>query len=960
MIEKILGLDIGIASVGWAVVDYDSENKENNKIVESGVRIFTQAENPKTGDSLALPRRLARGARRTLRRKSKRMRDIKLLCQKHLDIPYNRLFGENETIYHDKGRKEIWQLRDEVLKRTLHDDEFARVLTHIAKRRGYKSNRKSEEKKDSEGKKVLGAISENEKLLQKYETIGQAIYQTTKEGEKRRNRDGDFKFSVSREMLLDEVKVIFEKQRFYQNDKATKAFEDTYTEIFLRQLDFASVSHMVGKCTFEKREKRAPKQSYSAEEFVTLTEIINNKMINNDGKEIGFDTQQIERILTLCRQSKTVTFKKIRHLLDIETSTLFKRVAYHDKNGEFLTPEDAEKKQKLKNAFEKGYHAIKKVVETSLSKSHWGDISQDRMMLNKIAEIFAHHKSDDKIKAYLIELFEKIDYLSADEKAIMIDALIENISFDTFIHLSIKAVDNIIPHMKQGLTYDKACLSAGYENKSGKKEKYLRALNPDENNELTNPVVKRAVAQTRKIINALISKHGQLDKIHIELTRDIKKSHQDRKKMQKGQNEYREEKEKVVAKFVERYGREPKGNELLKFRLFEEQDGYCFYHDKHIDITRLLEKGYVEIDHILPFSRSLDDSISNKILCFLQENQNKKNQTPYEYFTKMGKDWHRYEEIVKGAVRLRYSKKKKLLKKNFDENSSNEFRERNKNDTSFMSKFIKNFIENNLELRAKKQKVFTRNGSLTSLLRHNWGIGEKNRDNHYHHAQDAIVLAFTTQSEVQKLSTISAKHEGFVYEKKEEKSKKVRFEPPMENFRQKVEESIEDIFVSYVPRKKITGAAHKETIYPKDSKKGAFPVNGGLAENGEVKRIDVFKKDGKYHFIYLYPADFEKKKLPNTTIKGKVIDESYHFQFSIFKNELLELTNKNGTYFGYFKSGESDGRFTIQRHFMSNSDRKIDRFSTGSLIALKKYHVSPLGAYTEIKNEKRLGTKRSK
>jgi len=960
MIERILGLDIGIASVGWAVVEHDSDNEENNKIVDSGVRIFTQAENPKTGEPLALPRRLARGARRTLDRKSKRMRDIKLLFRKYLDMPYRRLFGDEETIYHDKGRKEVWQLRDEVLKRKLSDDEFARVLTHIAKRRGYKSNRKSEEKKDSEGKKVLWAISQNEELLKGYETIGQAIYQSTKDGEKRRNKDDDFKFSVSREMLLAEVKLIFKKQRFYKNEKATKEFQDAYEEVFLRQLGFASVSNMVGKCTFEKKEKRAPKQSHSAEEFVTLTEIINNKMIDEDGRDVFFDEEQIENILNLCKQNKSVTFKKIRELLSIESSTLFKRVAYHDKNGEFLVPKEAEK-QKLKNGFEKGFHELKKVVETSLSKLHWQTISQDRNLLNQIAEIFAHHKSDEKIKIHLEELFEKNNFLSESEKTIMIEALIENISFDKFIHLSIKAVDKINPEMKKGLTYDKACLAVGYKNIEGKKEKYLRPLNRDENNELTNPVVKRALAQTRKVVNAVIARHGQLDKVHIELTREIKKSHSDRRKVEKGQKEYQEQKEKVVKKFVERYGREPKGSELLKFRLFEEQDGYCFYHDKRMDITRLLERGYVEIDHILPFSRSLDDSMNNKILCFSKENQDKKNQTPYEYFTSIGHDWHRFEEIVKTAVRLSYGKKKRLLKKNFDENSSNDFKERNKNDTSFMSKFIKNFIENNLELTAKsKQKVFTRNGSLTSLLRHNWGVAQKNRENHYHHAQDAIVLAFATQSEVQKLSTVSAKHEGFIYEKKEDKSKKVRFEPPFKNFREAMDKSVEKIFVSYKSRKKVTGAVHKETIYSKDDNKGAFAVNGGMAENGEVKRIDVFKKEGKFHFIYLYPADFEKKELPNKTIKGKEVDDSYEFQFSIFKDELVYLKNKNNEYLGYFKSGESDGRFTIQRHFMSSTDRKVDRLTTGSLIALYKYHVTPLGEYNEIKQEKRQGTKRRK
>jgi len=133
-----------------------------------------------------------------------------------------------------------------------------------------------------------------------------------------------------------------------------------------------------------------------------------------------------------------------------------------------------------------------------------------------------------------------------------------------------------------------------------------------------------------------------------------------------------------------------------------------------------------------------------------------------------------------------------------------------------------------------------------------------------------------------------------------------------------------------------------------------------MAENGEVKRIDIFKKDKKYHFIYLYPADFEKKELPNKTIKGEEIDDSFEFKFSIFKDELLFLKNKNGEYLGYFKFAFGDGRFMIHSHYASSCDKKDCRISTGSLIALKKYHVTPLGEYKEIKQEKRQGTKRRK
>jgi len=279
-----------------------------------------------------------------------------------------------------------------------------------------------------------------------------------------------------------------------------------------------------------------------------------------------------------------------------------------------------------------------------------------------------------------------------------------------------------------------------------------------------------------------------------------------------------------------------------------------------------------------------------------------------------------------------------------------------------MARYIKNFIEENLELTGKgKKNVVSINGTLTNMLRHNWGVGIKSRDTHLHHAVDAIIIAFATRSEVQRLFTLSAKRDGFVYEKSEEKSKRFRFTPPMENFRDMIEKSICDIFVSNAPRRKVTGAAHKETIRSKklEKVKGVFEVNGGLAENGEVKRVDVFKKDDKYHFIYLYVADFEKDELSSITIKNIEIDDSFEFQFSIFKDELIELKAKGKESFrGYFKFSESDGRFNIQYHIDSQYDKKVGRFSTGSLEYLKKYQVGVLGNIYEVKKETRVATKK--
>jgi CRISPR-associated endonuclease Csn1 len=153
-------------------------------------------------------------------------------------------------------------------------------------------------------------------------------------------------------------------------------------------------------------------------------------------------------------------------------------------------------------------------------------------------------------------------------------------------------------------------------------------------------------------------------------------------------------------------------------------------------------------------------------------------------------------------------------------------------------------------------EVKTRNGALTSQLRYNWGVEAKNRDNNLHHAEDAIILAFSTQGEVQRMSTISAKREDFKYQTTDERL--VKFTPPFVNFKNALDQSIKDIFVSFAPRRKVAGAAHKATIKSKNiGGKYKFSVNQGVAENGVIQRVDVFKNaKNKYQFVVFFDKQF--------------------------------------------------------------------------------------------------------
>jgi len=941
MSKIVLGLDLGITSIGWALVNVDDKNIENNKIIDSGVRIFTIAEHPKDGKSLALPRREARSARRTTKRKAQKLRAIKRLLLRNKILTQNDL---NTLFIANKGQKDVWDLRREALYRELDNKELSRVMIHLAKHRGYYSNRKSDEVTDNEGKAVLSGIGHNKTILESSKFLTAGEYISTKK-KKRNGKDSEGKLnyenSVARSMLVDEIEIIFGKQKEFGNSFVSDELLETYKELAFEQRPLKSVAHMVANCPFEVDEKHASKSSYSFEYFRALQKLKNLRVIDETGYEMPLIFEQIAQVIHKAKTTTKFTYKSFKKLFPQYKEMKVKGLTYHDhKTGEIKDPEGV--KFLDFSAFQK----IQKAIQNA-DNLYWNTIENDYEVLDAIAKVLTTEKDDNESLKQLKEIVESQKVCEA----------LLGLSFSGFGHLSNKALRNIIPFLEEGEDYDKACQKAGYDFKAifeGEKTLLLPPLSKQENIEMTNPVVKRAVAQMRLVYNAIARKYGAIDTIYVEFTRDIKKSHKDRNDIKKAQGEFRDKKEEARVHATEILGHEPSAKELLKFRLWKEQNGECIYSGKEISPDVLNDPYATEVDHILPYSRSLDDSLNNKVLCFTKENQEKGSQTPYEYMSQ--EKFNEFEQRVKGYKNIRQAKQGRLLKTNFDESSELAFKDRNKNDTSYISKFIKNYMEAHIAFKESKGKrhIFTMNGMLTSQLRYKWGVGDKNRENHLHHAEDAIILAFSTQSMVQKLSSVSAKREGYIYESKEKKSKALRFVTPLEDFGVRVKESLGEIFVSHMPSRKVGGNAHKATIYSKNKKsKGVVEINNGLAENGEVKRIDIFEKNGKYHFVYLYSIDFVKDEIKNISIKSKIIDDTYSFKFSVFKNDLIELEFKDKKVFGYLKFAEGDGRFNIIPQSQGELDKKTDRHSTGSMKLIRKYQVNPLGNFVEVKSEKR-------
>lgn len=905
---KVLGFDIGVASIGWALV-------EDSVLKECGVRIFTKAENPKDGSSLALPRREARSVRRRLARRKARLNELKRLIAAEFglnledflanagELPrayklskcevadYNSyekrkaIRKNNNTQEKEKLAQELekcdtnpYKLRFEALNRKLEPLEFARVILHIAKHRGY-GNKHAKDLNDDDSGKVKKAISQNADIMSQkgYKSVGEYLYKefyqqkrdlsekssnnafATQEFQNVRNKKDNYARCVAQSELKRELELIFETQKrlgwkfseqkyqiFDENRKIKEVdFESAVMEVAFLQRPLKSFADKVGKCTFFENEPRAPKDSLSAMEFVALTRIINT--LANISKKTGeiYSIDKVSEVLKAVLEKGELTYKNLRKIISLDDKIQFPK----DSKLDYAKGDEAEKAKfiefkKLKN--------FKKALGGSFE-----GFSRDE--LDKIANKIALIKSKDELKAELAS-FKGLN--EAQKEAL------SELSFDKFIDLSFKALGKILPFMRgengECKRYDEAWRAAGLQEaaKQTQKGDILPPLK-DYEKDLANPVVARALSEYRKVLNALLEKHGKVHKIHLEFTREVGVSSKERGELIAEQNKRFKANEEARKRCAE-FGLNPSGKNILKLKLWQEQGGQCVYSGKNITREHLCDESALEIDHIYPYSRSFDDSQNNKVLVFKSANQNKRNQTPYEAF---GGDSEKWGKIMSSIAKLPKPKRNRITNKNFADKESG-FIARNIVDTSYIATLAASYTDAFIEFlplveseyttlgeeikredtklkrgeKGSKKHISVVSGSLTATMRHYWGLdsllnGEskvKDRSNHLHHALDAIIIAYTNDQIIGDFSNFKKTQEQNTarliakeISSAEYKTSRRFFAPANfannEAFRQSIKGKIfgelgengelsGGIFVSKPPRKRARGALHKETF----------------------------------------------------------------------------------------------------------------------------------------------------
>lgn len=847
-----IGLDIGIASVGWAVVALN-ENAEPYGLIRCGSRIFDKAEQPQKGDSLAAPRREARSARRRLRRRSLRKADLYELMEKN-GLPGK---AEIEQAVQAGHLPDVYALRVQALDGPVTALDFARILLHLMQRRGFRSNRKADDaQKDG---KLLQAIDANTRRMEanRYRTVGEMMYRDPVFAEHKRNKAENYLSTVKRDQIIDEARLVFAAQRQYGATWASPEMEAEYLCILTRQRSFAegpgkgspySGSNRVGTCTLEgKSEQRAAKAAFSFEYF-TLLQKINHIRIAENGTSRTLTPAERQVLLSVCCQTDKLDFARVRKALALPEEARFNMVRYRGEQ----TAEACEKKEKITAL--PCYHKMRKALNT-LRKDHIRNISREQ--LDAAGAALTNPENEDKLRKALKQ---------AEFEPLEIEALLTLPSFAGYGHISVKACRKLIPYLEQGMNYNDACQAAGYDfqgRQNGEKAQFLPA-STEEMEDITSPVVRRAVAQTIKVVNAIIREQGESPvSIHLELAREMNKNFQQRSELDKAMRDNSAENERLMKELNELFpGRTVTGQDLVKYRLWKEQDGRCAYSIQPLELDKVITvSGYAEVDHIVPYSISFDDRRTNKVLVLASENRQKGNRLPLQYL--QGKRRDDFIVYTKANVK-NFRKRQNLLKERLSEEDGKGYIQRNLQDTQYIAAFMLNYIRNHLAFAdcsgAGKRRVVAVNGAVTAFLRKRWGLGKVRADGDLHHAVDAAVIACTTQGMIKRVSDFCKRAETTAVRNE-------HFPEPWPHFRDELTQrlsacpqedlmkinpgyyatvdisSIQPVFVSRMPRHKVTGAAHEETIRSQVNEKYTAVRKSitelSLDKDGKIK--DYFK-----------------------------------------------------------------------------------------------------------------------
>ena len=806
MNKKVLGLDLGSNSIGWALMN--ETDGEVNQIIDLGSRIFIKAVEEKVPTPKNQKRRNMRLGRRVLQRRARRKQRMTnyLISLGLLPQELSNNFGQ-EKLLNELG--DPYELRTKGLDEQLTPHQFGRVLLHFVARRGFLSSKKqvagdlvddpdtqtylstldNKQTKDEEGQfkadisQVYQAIKDNHAR-----TLGEYLF-NLKVGEVKRNRSHDGgHLRTDRKMYQDELQLIWERQQqyfpdlpkdFMQKDKGILA-------IIFYQRPLKLKKDRVGKCSLESKHYRANTARLEVQKFRYLQDINNLEYFERHSEQwFKLSDEQKNKLKTYFEHYSKITITALKKELGLDKPT---KINLEAKN-------------------------IKGNVTACEIRDVIGDIwdkYSDKEQSQLFEDLFTIKKKSS-LKARLITHWD------FDKQTAVKLCLVE---FEpSHSNHSLKAIKKLLPFLEQGFRYDEARVKADYGYEQTEIEPQDKLPAPPQT---SNPIVNKGLHELRRVVNAVIKQYGKPDIVRIEMARDLEMNTKRYKENEFRQRKNQKANEAATQAFRQETGKKyPSYDEKIRYRLWQEQDQRCAYSGDTIALGQVFSAD-CEIDHILPFKKSLDDSYMNKVLCFEKENRNKADRTPIDAWGNDENKWHqitqaisRWDKSLKSKISRFYVKDEELKKRDFISSQLN--------DTRYISRLAQDYMH---QLGCN---VNVTKGFVVSQIRHQWGfnslIGEtdkKERTDHRHHAIDAVVIASTSRSLYQQAV-------------RQIERNRLKIPQPYNNILLELGEKLKHMIVSHTSQRKLSGGLHEETGAGYIAKHGGLVYRKTLSPEFTIK-----------------------------------------------------------------------------------------------------------------------------
>ena len=939
--KKILGLDLGVGSIGWSVISVD-ENGDPSEILGMGSRIIPLSTDD--ANEFSTGNAISKNQKRTQKRTARKGYDRFQLRRENLTAELRKLHMLPDEKLIKLPILELWTLRAKAATEgnKLSLPEIGRILYHINQKRGYK-HAKADEAGDKQQTEYVAAVNSRYAMIkERCQTIGQYFAEKIRESEVISEKGIFYTFRTKEQVFPRKAyeeefdKIIAVQRQYYPDVLTDSAINRLRNEIIFYQRNLKSCKHLVSLCEFEKHEyknkegkivydgpKVAPRTSPLAQ-ICRIWEFVNNISLESGYKERReLSLEEKQKVVHFLDNNEKMTAADFSKLLGLGKRNEWDLKRYFGKNG----VKGNETKVSLRNAL-KDFPNVEELLQFKLTLDNSNYVNESTGEVLKVISPSFQNEPLYDLWHTVYSLSDKDELSNALEKKFGIsdkNAIQQLFKIDFvkpgFSNKSAKAVRRILPFLQQGLMYSEACAEAGYNHSNSltKTENEARGLLDRlpqiKKNELRQPVVEKILNQMVNVVNAIYDDYGTIDEIRVELARELKQSKDERNTTFNNIAKRERENKGIAERIKNEYGLIPNRNKIEKYRLWEEAEQKCFYCGQTVNVKEFLSGFDVEVEHVIPKSLLFDDSYANKVCACRKCNANKGNKTAFDFMKSQSEDAFnnyvsRVEEYYKNG-KISRTKHDRLLTPQSEIPS--DFIERQLRQTQYISKKAMEM------LKEVCRNVYATSGSVTDFIRHTWGYDEilhqlnfdrykqggltevrefdnkgiirkeeriqnwSKRLDHRHHAIDALVIAMTKQSIIQRLNHLNTERDAMFQEVDKQSAEwKNDFSLLQEWLRERkhfstkdVADRVAEILISFKAGKRVATTG-KRIKYEKGQKKvlqeGIVIPRGALSEESVYGKIKVIDPHKPLKFLFENP-----QTIVSPQIKTAVIDRLSKF-----------------------------------------------------------------------------------